>query len=85
MSADDPTDASLAERRQKTLAKMMLDPAFERLVRQEPDRVAEQERVPVAFVRELASISAERVREFRASQKHKDEVRAGKQPKKLGW
>jgi hypothetical protein len=74
---------SISERRQRVLAKMMLDPAFERRVREEPAAVAHEERVDEAYVRELARISVERVREFRASQRHKDEVRAGKQPKRL--
>lgn len=76
-------DPSLSERRQRVLAKMMLDAEFERRVRQEPERVATDEGVDEAFVRELALITVERVREFRASQRHKDEVRAGKQPKRL--
>lgn len=74
---------SISERRQRVLAKMMLDPAFERRVRDEPATVAHEESVDEAYVRELAMISVERVREFRASQRHKDEVRAGKQPKRV--
>jgi hypothetical protein len=74
---------SISERRQRVLAKMVLDPAFERRVRDEPAVVADEESVDEAFVRTLAAISPQRVREFRASQRHKDEVRAGKQRKRL--
>jgi hypothetical protein len=78
------TDAgSISERRQRVLAKMLLDPSFEQRLRREPALVADQECVDEAFVRQLATISVERVRQFRASQRHKEEVRAGKAPKRL--
>ncbi len=63
----------------------MLDPAFEQRIRSDPAAVAREEGVAVEFVCELAAITPERVAEFRNSQRHKDGVRAGKQPTKLRW
>jgi hypothetical protein len=76
---------SESAKRQSALGRMMLDEAFEARVRSEPARVAEELSLPLAFVLELAAISAERVRAFRASQRHKDAVRGGKPPTKLRW
>lgn len=76
---------SESEARQRVLATMMLDPAFEARVRSEPAVVAREHQVSEAFVRALAAISEARVREFRLSQRHKDQVREGKGPSKLRW
>lgn len=76
---------NLVEARQRLLGRMLLDPAFEQRVRSDPEGVSRDESVPVEFVCELARITPERVAEFRESQRHKDDVRAGKQPTKLRW
>lgn len=71
--------------RQRVLAAMLLDPAFEARVRNEPESIAREHQVSEAFVRALAAMSEARVREFRLSQRHKDQVREGKGPSKLRW
>lgn len=76
---------SESEARQRVLGAMLLDPTFEARVRAEPSAIARENGVSEAFVRSLAEMSEARVREFRLSQRHKDQVREGKAPSKLRW
>jgi hypothetical protein len=74
-----------SQARQRVLAQMILETAFEARVRADPDGVAREHGAPVAYVRALAAIDPARVRAFRESLRHKDRVREGKPVTKLGW
>jgi hypothetical protein len=71
--------------RQRVLGRMLEDPAYEARLRADPAALAREEGVTEGFVRGLAAIEPERISAFRRSRVHKDEVREGKTPTKLGW
>ena len=68
---------------QALLARFLVDPAFEAHVRAAPAEVARTHGVDVADAERLARVPPERVEAFRRSRRHKDEVRAGKPPRRL--
>lgn len=71
--------------RQALLAAFLDDPALERRVRDDPAAVATESGVPLEYARWLAALDPRRVAAFRRSRAHKDALRAGTPPTRIGW
>jgi hypothetical protein len=70
-------------RLQAVLARFLVDRDFEARVRAAPDRAAREVGIDLPEMQSIARIAPDRVEAFRRSRLHKEEVRAGKVPRRI--